>query len=121
MKVVADEGIDSQIVAELRNAGHLVSYIAELAAGFSHEKVLKLATDSESLILTADIDFGEMVYRKLKETPGIVLLRLHGLTPKEKSSLVSTAFLKHGAAMSNSFSVILPRAIRIRSLPERED
>jgi predicted nuclease of predicted toxin-antitoxin system len=117
MNILADEGVDLQIVLALRKAGHTVHYVAEEAPGISDEAVLKLAADLGALILTADKDFGEMVYREIKEAPAVALIRLHGLQSEEKAGLVSAALLKHGAAMLQSFSVILPRAIRIRAIP----
>ncbi len=41
MKLVADESVDGQIVASLRNEGHQVAYVAEFDAGITDEAVLK--------------------------------------------------------------------------------
>lgn len=63
MKLVADESIDRQIVEHLRKDGHLISYVAEMEPGISDDFVLNLANREHALLLTADKDFGEMVFR----------------------------------------------------------
>lgn len=45
MKIVADEGVDRQVVEQLRRENHEVIYVAELAAGISDDEVLRLAND----------------------------------------------------------------------------
>ena len=43
MKFVADEGVDEQIVARLRQDGHDVLYIAELSPGIVDEEILSFS------------------------------------------------------------------------------
>ena len=45
MNIVADESVDAPIVAALRQAGHDVSYIAELSPGVSDDVVLDGANE----------------------------------------------------------------------------
>ena len=42
MNLLADEGVDKQIVVRLREEGHSVSYVAEMAPGISDDIVLEL-------------------------------------------------------------------------------
>lgn len=67
MNFLADENVDRQIVERLRCVGFNVRYIAETDAGISDDEVLDLANSEESLLLTADKDFGELVFRLKKE------------------------------------------------------
>ena len=64
MNFLADESVDRLIVEHLRQEGHLVSYIAELGPGMADDAVLHLANQETALLLTADKDFGEMVFRQ---------------------------------------------------------
>jgi len=48
--------------------------------------------------LTADKDFGELVFRQRLLHSGIVLIRLAGLKPETKAELVVTAFAGVGSA-----------------------
>ena len=63
MNLLADESIDLQIVDRLRQDGHLVHYIAEMEPGISDDVVLDLANQDTAVLLTADKDFGELVFR----------------------------------------------------------
>jgi predicted nuclease of predicted toxin-antitoxin system len=72
MNFLADESVDRPIVERLRQEGHQVSYIAELGPGMSDDAVLNLANQQTALLLTADKDFGEMVFRQRLHTHGVV-------------------------------------------------
>jgi predicted nuclease of predicted toxin-antitoxin system len=114
MKIVADEGVDRQVVEGLRRDKHEVSYIAEFAPGMSDYEVLAAANDKGAILLTADKDFGELVFRLNRAACGVVLMRLEGLPPDMKSTIVATAIREHGPQMFGAFSVITSGAIRIR-------
>lgn len=76
MRWLADECITVSLVRELRGAGHDVLYIAEFAASLSDMEVIALASQEERLLLTADKDFGELVFRRGQAVPGLILLRI---------------------------------------------
>ncbi len=59
MNLLADESVDGQIVARLRQDNHDVTYVAEMEPGISDETVLQRANEQEALLLTVDKDFGE--------------------------------------------------------------
>lgn len=46
MKWLADEGVDRQIVDELRAAGHDVRYVAEMGRGTPDSEVLELGREA---------------------------------------------------------------------------
>jgi predicted nuclease of predicted toxin-antitoxin system len=114
LNFLADENVDRQIVEKLRNVGFGVGYIAEIDAGISDDEVLDLANSEESLLITADKDFGELVFRLKKITVGILLIRLAGLTSERKAEIIVAAINKHGTELLNAFSVVTIGAIRIR-------
>ena len=52
MNFVADESVDKQIVERLRDDGHSVWYVAEMAPSISDDEVLQLANNgTDPLIL----------------------------------------------------------------------
>ena len=79
MKFIADESIDQPIVSQLRADGHLVEAVSELSPGITDHEVLSRSTDQGAVLLTADKDFGELVYRQGQASTGVVLIRLSGL------------------------------------------
>lgn len=115
MNLLADEGVDGQVVVRLRDEGHCVYYVAEMGSGVSDETVLDLANREARILLTADKDFGELVFRQGHLIPGVVLIRLAGLTPESKAQVVTSAIGEHSAELAaGTFTVITPAAVRIR-------
>ena len=96
MKLVADEGVDKPIVDALRSGGFEVRYFAEAGAGTGDKEILTAAQEAQSLLLTSDKDFGELVYRQRLTSAGVVLIRLEGLAGASKARLVLDAIEAHG-------------------------
>ena len=114
MNLVADESVDRQVVERLRQDGHEVLYIAESEPGTADALVLERANERTALLLTADKDFGELVFREGRlSSGGVVLIRLAGLSAERKAGVVSEAFLKRGAEFPRCFSVISPGRVRV--------
>jgi len=114
MTVVADESVDQPIVERLRSDGVSVVAISEESPGVDDDTVLDRAETSASILLTADKDFGELVYRLGRAHAGVVLIRLDGLSNHEKADVVSNAFLDHGGEFHRAFSVLSSASLRIR-------
>lgn len=114
MNLLADEGVDRQIVELLRQEEHTVLYIAEMSPGIDDDIILGRANTNNSLLLTHDKDFGELVYRLGLVHAGVVLIRLAGLQPITKARLVATVLRERGPELLNAFSVISPGSLRIR-------
>lgn len=114
MNLVADESVDWAIVKQLRQDKYDVVYIAELSPSITDNAVLQEANKRQALLLTADKDFGELVYRQELIHTGVILLRLAGLTETKKAALVSKVFLQYSTDFVNAFSVISPNMVRIR-------
>ncbi len=114
MNLLADESVDGPIVEFLRQARHQVGYVAEMEPGISDDAVLDVANREGSLLLTADKDFGELVYRRRRLMPGVVLIRLAGLSPREKADVVVAVIDEHGAELPRAFTVVAPKSVRIR-------
>ena len=114
MTFLADEGVERQIVERLRLDGHQVSYVAEMSPGIIDEAVLMESRISASVLITADKDFGELVFRLRQASTGVMLVRLWGLSPAMKAGVVSQAIREHGQELDGAFAVLSPGNIRIR-------
>jgi predicted nuclease of predicted toxin-antitoxin system len=114
MKILADESVDSGIVSRLRRDRHDVGYVAEMSPGIMDEEVLALASNESTLLLTADKDFGELIFRQGYVKHGIVLYRLAGLSSQKKAEIISSVISEHGNELLAAFSVITEKAVRIR-------
>lgn len=115
LAILADEGVDLQIVERLRAAGYPVRYIAEIAPGLSDQAILTTAAADNLLLLTADKDFGDLVFQQGRTSAGVVLIRLAGLSQAAKAEQVLDAVQRHDTELQGRFSVISPGALRIRT------
>jgi predicted nuclease of predicted toxin-antitoxin system len=114
MIIVADESVDGPVVSRLRQDGHEVVYIAEISPGISDDEVLGRANALNALLLTADKDFGVMVFSLKRISHGVVLTRLSGLATLTKADMVSNAFAQHANELEGTFTVISAGQTRIR-------
>lgn len=111
---VADENVESAIVHRLRQDGHDVVWIAESNPGTTDDQVMAIAEIQERLLITGDTDFGDIVFRQGRAKAGVLLLRLAGLAPDRKASIVSEVLQRHLSEMKAAFSVVAPGQLRIR-------
>ncbi|MCP4358863.1 MAG: hypothetical protein GY796_12660 [Chloroflexi bacterium] len=93
MKFIADEGIDVPVVVSLRQENYQIWYVAEMSPGISDEAIYALANQEKAVLITADKDFGDIVFRQRKAAYGVILLRLHGLPLEQKADW--RLFYKH--------------------------
>lgn len=82
--------------------------------GITDEAVLELANADERILMTADKDFGELVFRLRRVAFGVLLVRLPGLPSSGKADAVAQVIREHGTEMSGAFSVLSAGLVRIR-------
>ncbi len=114
MKILADENIEAEIVAALRQAGHTVSDIKETSPGIEDTGVLRVATELGSTLLTNDKDFGELIYRDRLASNGVILLRFGKLETAEKIEFLLGVLEECEGEMDRAFTVITATGVRIR-------
>jgi predicted nuclease of predicted toxin-antitoxin system len=113
---LADECIAAPLVGLLRNAGHDVAYVAEAAAGLSDADVVALASSEMRLLLTEDKDFGDLVFRRERAAPGVVLLRLGRENSALKTTRLLAAIERYGEGLFGRYTVIEGGRFRSRRL-----
>lgn len=64
MRFLADESVDKPIIERLRLDGHSIGAVAEVSPGIDDDLVFGWADAEGVLLLTADKDFGEIVFRQ---------------------------------------------------------
>jgi len=67
-----------------------------------------LTNEENAFLVTADKNFGEIVFRQERVLYGVVLLRLSGISPQEKASIVAAAVEVHTSELPQAFKVISP-------------
>jgi len=114
LKLVADENVDRQIVEALRIDGHEVIYVAEVSPTIPDDEVLRLSSEESAVLITADKDFGELVFRQRQAAHGVILIRLTELPSDLKVRAVLNVISNHAEELIGFFTVVTPKSIRIR-------
>jgi predicted nuclease of predicted toxin-antitoxin system len=112
---LADEGIDRIVVERLREAGYPVVWVADQCPGATDEHVLALAHQLDAVLIPADKDFGELVFRQGRANAGVLLARLSELLPTDRARRVQETLDSHAAELRGHFSVLSPQSLRIRT------
>ncbi|HEY2414364.1 MAG TPA: DUF5615 family PIN-like protein [Pirellulaceae bacterium] len=116
MNLLADECCDALLVSALRNDGHDVLYIKEVAAGADDQAVLQLAASQQRILLTEDKDFGELVVRLKLPAYGIVLLRINPAATTLKLTRLRDLLTNHAHRLPGNFVVLDEAKARFRLL-----
>lgn len=114
MRILADENIESEIVTSLRSHGYSVTHVKETLPGAEDPSVRQAAFESDTILLTNDKDFGELVYRNGLHSNGVILLRLGKFRANEKFDLLSSVISEHEDDLIGAFTVISETSVRIR-------
>jgi predicted nuclease of predicted toxin-antitoxin system len=110
--IVADESVDFRIVKELRRLDVKVFAICEELPSISDKMVLDIATSKNSILITEDKDFGELVFRLNFLHKGIVLIRMG----KAEFNLAKVAevIVSHYDELYGKFSILSEKKLRIK-------
>ncbi|MDI6810143.1 MAG: DUF5615 family PIN-like protein [archaeon] len=82
--------------------------------GIPDDEVLNLTNQKKSILLTADKDFGELIFRQGKVATGVIPVRLAGMPPEVKAEVVANAIEDHAWELLQAFMVITSVTVRIR-------
>jgi predicted nuclease of predicted toxin-antitoxin system len=117
MRWLADECVDAGLVLHLRAAGHDVAYMAEIAPAISDAEVLARAHAEDRLLLTEDKDFGDLVFRRGRPVPAVVLLRIDPAMHELKKKRLAAAIDRFGEKLHGRYTVVEASKFRARPLP----
>jgi len=118
MRFLANENFPGAAVFALQACGHDVTWVRTAAPGGKDADILAWAVREGRILITFDKDFGELAWRaKLPATCGIILFRVPIPKPGEVGTKLA-ARIEERDDWAGHFSVIEPRRIRMRKLPE---
>jgi predicted nuclease of predicted toxin-antitoxin system len=118
VKFLADESCAGPVIFALRQAGHDVLAIAEVAQGAADEQVMGRALSERRVLITEDRDFGELVYARGRRSAGVIFARFHSRARRAKPAAVVEAIAKLGARLQDGFAVVEPGRVRIGRRPQ---
>jgi predicted nuclease of predicted toxin-antitoxin system len=122
MRFLADMGVAMRIVEWLRAQGHEVSHLREqgLQRLPDRDIFLKAATESR-ILLTFDLDFGEILALSGERKVSVVLFRLHNTRTPHVIERLKVALAQSKTILeTGSILVIEENRVRTRRLPLRE-
>ncbi len=120
MNLVADEGVDDQIVLRLRADGHDVWAAKEHIRQAPDSIVLAKATQRQRLLLTIDSDFERMIMVERLPAPyGVLRIRLdQAVDVYIRADIVAQVIAAQGPQLVGKLSVIRKNgAVSVRDLP----
>jgi len=119
MKFLADMGISPRSVAFLRSLGHDAIHLHdERLDRLSDADILSKALNEDRIVLTHDLDFGELMAASRAHLPSVVIFRLRNMASDHVDRYLGFILanyqerLEAGAVMS-----VTERQIRVRPLP----
>lgn len=117
MRILANENLPRPVVARLRDAGHDVAWVRESMPGAADSEVLAVAQAEHRIVLTADLDFGELAFQSaLPAQCGVMLIRLDWNDP-DADNLAIVSAVNSRSDWSGVFAVVERDRVRVRPLP----
>ena len=113
MRFLVDECTGPAVARHLRDQGHDVASVYEVARASTDDAVIQMANDEVRILITNDKDFGEKVFRAGKSHAGVVLLRLKDERPGPKIEVLSRLLELYADKFEGSFVVVSEERIKI--------
>lgn len=121
MRFPFDQSADFRLIRHLEGLGHDVQAISrEHPAGIPDQQVITIAVREQRILVTADLDFGDLVIKGGMAHAGILLIRLPGMSLTTKIARLDHVLAAYADQLSQ-FVVVTERAIRVRRSDESAD
>ncbi len=119
MRYLADMGVSMRVVDWLREAGHdVVPLREEGLQRLPNGEIFRKAHAEERVVLTLDLDFGEILAHCAGQIVSVVLFRLHNTRTDHVIDRLATVLRQAGAALATGAIVVVEEGRhRARKLP----
>ncbi|MFH1183418.1 MAG: DUF5615 family PIN-like protein [Chloroflexota bacterium] len=119
MKLLADMGISPRVVDDLRKNGHDAIHLHELGLErLPDREVLEKARAESRILLTHDLDFGELLAAGGSVLPGVIIFRLKDMrAPNVIRHLLGVIRQQSPALSTGTVCGVTERQVRVRALP----
>jgi predicted nuclease of predicted toxin-antitoxin system len=119
MKFLADMGISPKTVDFLRNLGHDAVHLHEEGLDrLSDSAILDKARGEGRVLLTSDLDFGELIAASGASLPSVIIFRLRDMRSVNVNRHLYEVADHHTEALDEGAIISLTEGrIRVRSLP----
>lgn len=122
MRFLIDANMPRSLAPRLEAATHEVVDIRDIAQpGIDDEDIFEIAQDQGRVILTQDVEFGDILKYPLGAHAGIVVVRVKNIRPKLLVELVCSAIETLPDNFAGSVAIIEPGRVRLRMHEEKSD
>jgi predicted nuclease of predicted toxin-antitoxin system len=119
MRFLADMGISPKTVAFLQSFGHDVVHLHDQDLDrLEDPAILAKTREEERILLTHDLDFGELIAVSGARLPSIVVFRLRNMSPEMVSRYLQGIIDQHGESLEKGAIISVTEGqVRVRLLP----
>ena len=119
MRFLADMGVAMRVVEWLRNAGHDARHLREEGLHrLPNGSIVAKAVAEDRIVLTFDLDFGDIVALTGSQAASVILFRLHNARTPFVIERLATVLDRCGEALARGAVIVVEDARhRVRRLP----
>jgi predicted nuclease of predicted toxin-antitoxin system len=119
MRFLTDVGASRTTAEELRSHGHDVLHLSELGLHrLPDDQILTRAREEGRIVITFDLDFGDLLAAGGYSLPSVILFRLHNPAPLSVNSKLLEIISERGEDLERGAIVIVEdQRYRLRRLP----
>ena len=119
MKFLADMGISPRVVSKLRERGHDAVHLQEGGLGrLPDGDILTKARAEGRVLLTHDLDFGELLAASGGKLPSVIIFRLKDMRAENVNFHLFGILEKQSSALDKGvICSVTEHRVRIRELP----
>ena len=119
MKFLADMGISNSTVKFLEQTGHDAIHIRDAGMKCSlATEIIAKAKKEDRIVLTCDLDFGDILAASGDSNPSVIIFRLENETPINVNKRLAQVLQESSRALEAGAIVLVEEARhRVRSLP----
>ena len=119
MNFLADMGISPRVVEELRQKGYdAVHLLDEGLNRMTDGEILEKARQENRVLLTHDLDFGELLAASGGALPSVIIFRLKDMRAPNISRHLSSILKQQSEALNKGAVLsVTEQKVRIRTLP----
>lgn len=119
MRFLADAGVSPDTVAFLTRLGHDAIHVRAIGMHRAQDRELVDYAMSEGrVIVTFDLDFGDILALGVLDRPSVILLRLSDERPAEVNGRLGTVVAEQEAALESGALILVEDVrYRVRRLP----
>ena len=88
MRFLVDESVGNRFAKLMRNSGYDAVFVGDVMPEVDDALVLSFADREIGVLITADKDFGELIFKIGRSSAGVILIRTTTRDPEKRFEMV---------------------------------